>query len=335
MKAVIVHEFGAVQDLKVEDMPDPTPAAGQLLIDVRATAVNFVDSLVVTGSYQFLPPRPFVPGKLPTGVVLAVGAGLTGFQPGDRVLTLAEHGGYAQKALAQASDCYLLPDALSFVDAAGMALAYDTAWFALHERARARSGDSVLVLGASGAVGLAAIQLGRACGLNVIAGISGAAKAEAVTRAGAHACVDLSRDNLRDSLRGQIHALTDGRGVDIVLDPLGGDYFDAAIRAVAWCGRVVVIGFAAGRIPAVKVNYLMLKNIEVSGLQVSDYRKRTPDKMAHCMSEIFRLYGAGKLAVAPATTVPLESAADALAAVCSRKAAGRMVLVPNGAAAAA
>jgi len=329
MKAVVVHEFGTVQDLRVEDAPDPTPAAGQVLIDVRATAVNFVDSLVVTGRYQFLPPRPFVPGKLPAGVVLAVGAGVTAFQPGDRVLTLAEHGGYAQKALARASDCYRLPDALSFVDAAGMALAYDTAWFALHERARARPGDTVLVMGASGAVGLAAVQLGRAYGLTVIAGISGTAKAEAVMRAGAQACIDLSRENLHEALREQVHALTDGRGADIVLDPLGGDYFDAALRALAWCGRMVVIGFAAGRIPTVKANYLLVKNIEISGLQVSDYRKRTPEKMTHCMSEIFRLFDAGKLAIAPAIAVPLEGAADALAAVCARKATGRMVLVPN------
>jgi NADPH2:quinone reductase len=329
MKAIVVHEFGPLENLRVEDIADPAPGPGQVLIEVRAAAVNFVDSLVVTGKYQFLPARPFSPGKLPAGVVLAVGEGVTAPRVGDRVLTLAEYGGYAQKAVAAAKDCYILPDTLSFVDAAGMALAYDTAWFAIHERGRARAGETMLVLGASGAVGLAAVQLGRAYGLKVIGGLADMGKADAVLKAGADACIDLGRENLRDSLREQVHALTEGRGADIVLDPLGDDYFDAALRAVAWCGRLVVIGFAAGRIPTVKVNYLLLKNIEVTGLQVSDYRKRTPDKMAHCMAEIFRLFGEGRLVNAPATTVPLEGAVDALADLCARKAKGRLVLVPN------
>ncbi|WP_459615185.1 NADPH:quinone oxidoreductase family protein [Bordetella sp. 2513F-2] len=330
MKAVLIREFGPVEALRVEEIPDPVPGPGQVLIAVQAAAANFVDLLVVTGQYQFLPPRPFVPGKLPAGIVRAVGEGVTDLAPGDRVLTLAEQGGYAELALAQASDCYRLPDSLGFVDAASMALAYDTAWFSLCERGRAQAGETVLVLGASGGVGLAAVQLARAYGLRVIAGVSGAAKAEAVLAAGAHDWIDLSRENLRDSLREQVHALTEGRGADIVLDPLGGDYFDAAIRAVAWCGRLVVIGFAAGRIPTLKVNYVLLKNIEVSGVQVSDYRKRTPGKMAHCMAEIFRLHGEGRLAAAPATLVPLASAAEALVALRERRAAGRQILVPNG-----
>ena len=330
MKAVLIREFGPVASLRVEDVPDPVPESGEVLIGVQAAAVNFVDLLVVSGKYQFLPDLPFVPGKLPAGVVIAVGQDVETLKVGDRVLTLAEHGGYAQKAIARASDCYRLPDGLSYVDAASMALAYDTAWFSLCDRGRAVAGETVLVMGASGGVGLAAVQLAKAYGLKVIAGVSGAAKADLVIRAGADAWIDLSCDNPRDSIREQVYALTDGRGADIVLDPLGGDYFDGAIRAVAWCGRMVVIGFAAGRIPTLKVNYVLLKNIEVSGVQVSDYRKRTPEKMAHCMSEIFRLHVEGRLMAAPSSTYPLESASEALSALQDRSAAGRLILVPNG-----
>jgi NADPH2:quinone reductase len=329
MKAVVIRSFGSVEDLKVEEIDDPRPGPGQVVIDVQATAANFVDLLVISGKYQFLPERPFVPGKLPTGVVAALGEGVSGLQVGDRVLTLAEHGGYAQKAVVEASQCFPLPESLSFVDAAGMALAYDTAWFALCERGRAAEGETVLVLGATGGVGLAAIQLAKAYGLNVIAAVSDMSKADLVMQAGAHACVDLSRQNLRDSLREQVYALTDGKGADIVLDPLGDVYFDAALRAVAWCGRLVVIGFAAGNIPTVKVNYLLLKNIEVSGIQVSDYRKRTPKKMAHCMAEIFRLHAEGKLMPSPSTTYPLESAREALIGLRDRKVSGRQILLPH------
>ena len=330
MKAVLIREFGPVESLKIEEVADPVAAPGQVVIDVQATAANFVDLLVVAGTYQFLPERPFVPGKLPTGIVCAVGEGVQHVAVGDRVLTLAEQGGYAQKAVAKATDCFRIPDNMPFVEAASMALAYDTAWFALCERGRAKAGETVLVLGATGAVGMAAVQLAKAYGLKVIAGISSAAKADGVTAAGADAWIDLSKENLRDSIREQVYALTDGQGADIVLDPLGGDIFDGAVRAMAWCGRLVIIGFAAGRIPTLKMNYVLVKNIEVSGIQVSDYRKRTPDKMAHCMAEIFRLYEEGKLVSSPARTYPLASAPEALSALQNRQAAARLVLLPNG-----
>lgn len=331
MKAVVIREFGDIESHKVEDIAAPIPADDEVLIEVHATAVNFVDSLVVTGAYQFLPARPFSPGKLPTGIVLAVGAGVQGLRAGDRVLTLAEHGGYAEQALAKAKDCFLLPATLPFTQAAAMALSYDTSWFALMERARAQAGETVLVLGASGGVGLAAVQLARAYGLKVLAGVSDPAKAELALRAGADACIDLSVDNLRDSLKDQVHAANDGRGADIVLDPLGDRFFDAAIRAVAWCGRLVVIGFAAGQIPTLKVNYLLLKNIEVSGLQVSDYRKRRPALMQHCMNEVFRLYGEGRLLPLPVEEVGLQQAMAALERVATRKARGRVILTPHDA----
>jgi NADPH2:quinone reductase len=210
-----------------------------------------------------------------------------------------------------------------------MALVCDTAWFALRERARLRAGESVLVLGATGGVGLAAIGLAKALGAKVLAGVSNPAKGPLAASAGADAVVDLSQDNLRDALRDQVFAHNAGNGVDIVLDPVGGDAFEAALRALNWRGRLVVIGFAAGRIPSVKANYLLVKNIEVSGLQVSDYRKRTPELMGQCMREIFALFEAGKLKPAPTVTRPLEDFAQALQDVVDRRVAGRVVLVPN------
>jgi NADPH2:quinone reductase len=329
MRAAVVIEFGPILSHRLGSLPEPIPGVGEVLVTIKAAAVNYVDSLVVTGKYQFLPERPFAPGKLPAGLVSAVGAGVQDLKVGDRVLTMAEQGGYAERIAVPARDCFKLPPAMSFVDAASMALVYDTAWFALRERARLHSGESVLVLGATGGVGLAAIQLAKALGAKVLAGVSNPAKAPLAVGAGADAVVDLSKENLRDSLREQVFENNHGNGVDIVLDPIGGDAFEAAMRALAWRGRLVVIGFAAGRIPSVKTNYLLVKNIEVSGLQVSDYRKRTPDLMARCMDEIFALFVAGKLKPAPTVTRPLEDFAQALQDVVDRRVNGRVVLVPN------
>jgi NADPH2:quinone reductase len=208
-----------------------------------------------------------------------------------------------------------------------MSLAYDTSWFALRDRARLKPGETVLVLGGSGAVGLAAIQLAKIMGARVLAGIARPERAPLVLEAGADATVDLSGDNLIDTLRERVQAANGGNNADIVLDPLGGDVFDAAIRALAWRGRLVVIGFAAGRIPTVKVNYLMVKNIEVSGLQVSDYRKRRPDQVAECYAELFGFYEQGKLKPTKATLYPLEQVRDALKSLQDRTATGRPVLV--------
>ena len=330
MRAVVVREFGEPRSLTIETVADPRPGAGEILIDVRATAVNFVDLLVIGGKYQFLPPRPFTPGKLPAGVVVALGEGVTNISVGDRVLTTAEQGGYAEKAVASARGTFRIPDEMSFSEGASMALAFDTAWFALRERARVAAGETVLVLGASGGVGIAAIQLAREFGLRVLAGIADPAKADLVRDAGAEAIVDLSTPHIQESLRAQVHALTSANGVDVVIDLLGDRFFAAALRALAWCGRLVVVGFAAGEIPTVKANYLLVKNIEVSGLQVSDYRKRKPERMAECFAEIFELFRRGKLGAPPFVTLPLDQFADALEQVRDRQAPGRMILLPDG-----
>jgi NADPH:quinone reductase len=326
MRAVVVHEFGPIETAAVGEFPTPAPGPHDVLVEIHATAANFVDLLVIGGQYQFLPDPPFVPGKLPAGVVTAVGPDVKSLKPGDRVLTMAEQGGYAEFIALPETQCYRLPDRMSFVDAAAMALAYDTAWFALRDRARYQSGDSVLVLGATGGVGLAAVQLAKAMGAKVLAGVSSWDKVDIVREAGADVVIDLSPADLRDSLREQVYEVTNSRGADIVLDPLGADVFDAAIRALAWRGRLVVIGFAAGRIPNIRANYLLLKNIEVSGLQISDYRRRMPGQMAACFAEIFALYEAGKIKPAPTTVVPIEAFATALADIRDRSARGRIVL---------
>lgn len=326
MRAVIVREFGDVEKLDLGEMPEPQCGPGEVVVQVQATAVNFVDLLVIAGKYQFLPERPFVPGKGPAGIVVAFGAGVGYFSIGDRVLAMAEHGGYGERVAVSAQQCYRLPDAMSFSQAASMSLAYDTAWFALRERARCRKGETVLVLGATGGVGHATLQLAKAMGLTVLAGIASPDKADLVRAAAADVLIDLSVADLRDGLRAQVHAATEGKGADIVIDMLGGDFFDAALRAVAWRGRMVVVGFAAGRIPTIKANYLLLKNIEVSGLQISDYRKRTPGLVAQCFSELFAFHEEGKIRPAPCTILPLDAFAQGLKMVGERTAQGRVVL---------
>ena len=326
MRAIVVREFGPIENATLGEAPKPSPKPGEVLLEIHATAVNFVDLIMMSGKYQFKPDLPFVPGKLPSGVVAAVGAGVTQFKPGDHAIAMAEQGGFAEFVAAPESQCVKLPVSLPLTEAAAMALIFDTAYFALRDRARIQAGETVLVLGATGGVGLAAIQLAKAFGAKVLAGVASKDKADIVRAAGADAVIDLAAPDLHESLRAQVYAQTDKRGVDIVLDMLGGDMFDAALRALAWRGRLVVIGFAAGRIPTLKANYLLLKNIEVSGLQVSDYRKRMPKEMQACFKEIFALHAAGKLKPLPTTLYPLADFVTAMRDIQDRKQRGRVVL---------
>jgi len=329
MRAVVLNEYGSLDNLSLTEFADPVPGPEDIIVDVRATAVNYVDLVIIIGKYQFKPDVPFVPGKGPAGIVKSVGSDVTDFAPGDRVVAMAEQGGYAGLTPIHRNNCYHLPDSMSFTDAASMALVYDTAWFSLVERGRFTEGESVLVLGASGGVGLAAVQLVRAMGGHALAGIANPEKADLVRDAGAEAVIDLAADNLRDSLRDQVFAVTDGRGADVVIDPLGDDIFDAALRAVAWRGRMVVIGFAAGRIPSLKANYLLVKNIDVGGLQISDYRRRRPDLTAKCFEQIFALYTEGKISALPTVTHPIDDFRQALQDVQDRKVRGRIVLTQD------
>lgn len=329
MRAVVLEQFGSYEDGKVVEIERPQPKAGQVLIKVEAAPVNYVDLVVSAGKYQFAPPLPYTPGKGPAGTVAAIGAGVEGFDIGDRILAMAETGGFAEYAVAPASDCYRIPDRLSFAKAGAMSLSFDTAWCALRDRARLTAGESVLVLGSTGAVGRACMQLARAMGAKVIAAISSPERRASAIEAGADHTVDLSVADLKDSLRKQIFDVTEGLGVDVVIDMLGGDIFDAAIRAVAWRGRLVIVGFAAGRIPSLKVNYLMLKNIEVSGLQVSDYRKRRPDILAECYREVFAFYENGSLDPGGVVTLSLTDFRKGMKLVESRATTDRVVLIPH------
>jgi NADPH2:quinone reductase len=331
MRAALVRSWGGPEAVEVAEIPRPVPKPGEVLVEVKAVSINYVDLIVIAGRYQFKPELPFTPGKGPAGIVVAVGEGVASPKVGDRVLAMAEIGSYAQYAIAPANQCYQLPDAMPFADAAAMALAYDTAWFALHERCRLQAGETVLVLGASGAVGHAAVMLAKAAGARVLAGIANPAKAQLVREAGADAVIDLAAPDLRENLRDQVRAATGGRGVDVCVDMLGDVYFDAALRALAWCGRLCVVGFAGGRIPELKANYLLVKNIEVNGLQISDYRKRRPQRVAEAFADIFALHAAGKVKAMPMETFPLPRVADALARLAARP-PGRVVLLPGDAA---
>jgi NADPH2:quinone reductase len=326
MRAVVVREFGDVGKASLGDMPKPQPKAGEVLIETHAVSVNFVDLVMMSGAYQFKPQLPFIPGKLPVGIVAAVGEGVTRFKVGDRALMMAEGSGFAEFCALTESQCVKLPASLPFNEAASMALVYDTAYFALKDRGRIAPGETVLVLGATGGVGLAAIQLAKAMGGRVFAAVASKDKEDIVRAAGADAIVDLSVPDLHEGLREQVFALTGKKGVDIIVDMLGGDIFDAAVRALAWCGRLVVIGFASGRIPSLKMNYVLVKNIEISGMQISDYRKRRPDDMQAAFAEIYRLHGEGKLKPLPTKTYPLERFAEALSDIKDRKVRGRIVL---------
>ncbi|MBX3453655.1 NADPH:quinone oxidoreductase family protein [Ferrovibrio sp.] len=328
MRAVLVRDFGPLDAAKVEIVPDPAPGPGEVVVQVKAAPVNFVDTVVIAGKYQFKPPLPFIPGKGPAGIIAALGAGVTDLKIGDRVLAMAETGGYAERVAVSAGQCYRLPDAMDFNAAATVSLAFDTAWFGLRERGRVQPGETVLVLGATGAVGLAGVQLAKALGARVLAAVSAAAKGDVALALGADALIDLSQPDLRESLRQQVYAANNGKGADVVLDMLGGDMFDAALRAMAWRGRLVVIGFAAGRIPEVKANYLLVKNIEVSGLQISDYRKRMPDLVRQCFTEVFGFFEAGKIKAGPVDTFPLDRYGEALQGLVQRSLKGRAVLIP-------
>lgn len=330
MRAVLVREFGPIEAASLAEVPVPVAGPGELSIAIHAAPLNYADLLVIAGRYQTRPQLPFTPGKGAAGVVTSIGDGVTRWRKGDRVFAWIEQGGYAEFTAAPEAICYPLPAAMPFVDAAGLGLDYATAWFALTDRARFRQGETVLVLGASGAVGFAATQLAKTLGATVLAGIATPEKADLAHLAGADAIIELWRPDLRDSLRAQVRDATGGEGADIILDPVGGEVFEAALRALAWRGRMVVIGFAGGQIiPTVRANYLLVKNIEVSGLQVSDYKSRAPEMVARCFSELFALYEAGKLSPFVMTTYPLERFAEALHHLQDRTVRRKIVLTPT------
>lgn len=327
MRAFQVVEHGPPSSLQINEVGDLKPVADQILIGVRAAGINFPDVLVVSGKYQILPARPFTPGKDLAGVVLGVGESVTRFAPGDRVLCHVENGAFAEQAVVTAEQTFKIPDGLSFQHAAAMGLVYQTAYLALIDRGGFTKGETVLVGGAAGGIGIAAIHLAKGLGARVLAAVRNEDEAAFVKQNGADHIIDISGSDIRDSLRAQVHAATDGHGADVVLDPLGGDFFGAALRAMAWCGRLVVIGFAAGDIPTVKVNYLLLKNISISGLQWSDYRDRTPRRVEDVQTDIFRLWEEGFVKPQLMKEFPFEELPTALDLISEGKVRGKAVIV--------
>lgn len=327
MKAVWVERNAPFETIAVAEVADPTPGAGEVVIDVVAAEANYPDILVIEGKYQIKPPLPFSPGKCASGVVSALGDGVRGLKIGDHVVAQTEYGAYAQKLRVREDSCFAMPDGMPFDKAAALGLVYQTAWFALRDRARFKAGETVLVLGASGGIGVASVQLAKAMGARtVIGGVLGAANAAIARQAGADHIVDLGGDDIRDRLREEVAAATGGHGADVVIDPVGGAANAAALRALAWCGRLVVIGFASGEIPAIKANYLLVKNIEVSGLQWSDYRDRTPERVRQAQDEIFAFHMAGRLDPIISRRFPLAHFAQGLALLRDGKAQGKIIL---------
>ena len=295
MRSYRVWEHGAPSSMRIDNLPDLIPAPDQIAVDVHAIGINFPDLLVISGQYQNLPTRPFTPGKDFAGIIRATGTAVSGFAPGDRVIGHVENGAFAEQATARPDQIFKIPGGLAFPTAAAMGLAYQTAYFALVDRGQYRKGETVLIGGAAGGVGLAAVQIAKGLGATVLAGTRNETEAAAARESGADHIIDLSQPNLREGIRAQVNAVTSGHGADIVLDPLGGDFFAGALRATAWCGRLVVIGFVAGEIPTVKVNYLLVKNISVAGLQWSDYRDRTPARVHKAQTALFDLWQSGAI----------------------------------------
>jgi NADPH2:quinone reductase len=326
MRGLILRALGEPENLTLTAIDDPAPGPGEVLVAMRAAAVNFPDLLTVRGDYQVRPPLPFVPGKEGAGIVEAVGEGVTQVAPGDRVMVQVEYGCFAEKALAPEHDCFPMPDGMAFDDAAAIGIAFQTAWFALTDRAQVQKGETVLVTGASGSVGIAAMQLAKEFGCTVIAGLTTASKADVARENGADHVIDLSRDNPRESVREQVHVLTDGRGVDVAIEIVGGEVFTGALRSLAFRGRLVVVGFTSGEIATMRTNYVLLKNIAVLGVDRAQYREREPGWMRRAQDKIFGLCVAGRIRMPIQARYPLDRFIEAFDVIRDRNVRGKVVL---------
>jgi len=323
MRAAIVDEFGPLEAIRIGETPAPELKPGHLLIAVKAAGVGFVDVLGAQGKYQVKQTLPFVPGSEYAGIVEAVGEGVTAIAPGERVMAGGFAGAYADYALAPAGAVLAMPAAMSFVEAAGFRTNYATALHALADRAAIAPGESLLVLGAGGGTGLAAIQIGKLLGARVIAAASSAQKRAAALAAGADEAVDYVDPAWREALK----SMTGGKGVDVVFDPVGGAATEAAFRSLAWKGRHLVIGFAAGTIPALPINLALLKGASLVGVDVARFGNlHEPQKAAANIRQLLAWHADGRLKPVPPEVMPLEKAAEALAAVANRRAIGKLVL---------
>jgi NADPH2:quinone reductase len=325
MRAMVVRELGEPEKvLRLESVPVPTPGPGRVLIRVRAIGCNFPDILIVQGKYQVKPPLPFSPGLEAAGEIVAVGDGVTSLRPGQRVQALMSFGAYAEYVVAEAADTWVMPDEMPFSNGAALGVVYQTSYSALTTRASLEAGETLLVHAAAGGVGLAAVQIGKALGARVIATAGSPEKLEIARAAGADVLIDYRREDFV----ARVLAETQGRGADVIYDSVGGDTFDASTKCVAFEGRILVVGFAGGRIADVATNRILLKNISIVGVHWGLYRQKAPALVDEWASRVFALYRAGKIKPLIFAEVPLADAIKALAALGARDTYGKVVLVP-------
>ena len=325
MKAVLCKEYGPPDSLVVEDVASPTPNRGEVLLAVRAAGVNFPDVLIIQNKYQFRPPLPFAPGGEVAGVVTALGEGVTTLEIGDRVIGSTGWGGFAEELAVDASRTIAIPDEMDFVTASAFLMTYGTSHHALKDRAHLREGETLLVLGAAGGVGLAAVELGKVMGARVIAAASTPEKLAVCREHGADELIDYAREDLKE----RVKQLTSGNGVDVVYDPIGGAYAETALRGTAWDGRYLVVGFAAGDIPKIPLNLVLLKGCQIVGVFWGAFTVREPERHRANIAELMTWFRAGKLKPHVSATYPLERAAEALNAMAERRVMGKVVLVPG------
>ena len=322
MRAVLCHAWGEVEGLRLGDAPPPIPAEGEVVLAVRAAGINYADALMVAGRYQTKPPLPFSPGLEAAGIVAACGDGVTRFRPGDRVMAILAHGGLAELAVAPEAETFAIPDRMSFEEAGAFPIAYISSHVALRWQARLEPGETLLVLGAAGGVGLTAVEIGKAMGARVIAAASTAEKLAVAQERGADELVNYATEKLTD----RVMALTDGKGADVCFDPVGGDLFDAALSSLGWGGRILLIGFVAG-VPQIPANRLLVKHRAALGSSLRYFRWHAPDKLTRSVEELVQWYGEGKLRPLVTHRLPLERSVEAIRLLTDRKAHGKVVVV--------
>lgn len=329
MRALLSTAPGGPETLAVTDLPSPTPGEGELLVRVRAAAINYPDVLIIEDKYQLKPPRPFAPGGEIAGEVIGVGKGVSDWQVGDRLIAVPGFGGLAEEIVIPARSAFRLPEGRSFTDGAALLLTYATSIHALWDRGHLQAGQTLLVLGAAGGVGLAAVELGKARGARVIAAVSSEDKAQAARDAGADAAIvyprgPFDRDGQK-ALAEQFKAAVGPAGADVIYDPVGGDYAEPALRSIAWEGRYLVVGFPAG-IPKLPLNLTLLKSCDVCGVFWGAFAMRDPAANQAHVAELFALWDAGKIAPRVSATYPLERAGEAIAAMAARQVIGKLVV---------
>ncbi len=326
MKAVLCKAYGPPEDLVIEDVPAPACGPGQVRIGVHAVGINFPDCLMIEGKYQFKPEFPFSPGGELSGEILELGEGVTGLSIGDRVIAGGGHGGLAEEVVVSATGLRSVPMGMSMSQAAAWSTTYGTSYHALKQRGALQPGETLLVLGAGGGVGLAAVELGKAMGARVLAAASSEAKREAAKAAGADEVIDYSDGELKEKVK----ALTDGRGADVIYDPVGGDFFDQCMRCINWKGRVLVVGFVGGEIPRVPINLILLKGCQVVGVFYGAFTGREPAENAQNWRELANFWEAGKIAPLVSRAFAFEEHAAALRCLSEREAIGKVVVRVRG-----